>query len=73
MRSVGDAPVGDLERQIRIGRVHAYQTILKYRQVHRQGQRIEALTRSMNRLSWVVVLATIVGAGMRAWALLGGN
>jgi hypothetical protein len=51
MRSVGDASVGDLERQIRIGCAHAYRTILEYRQVRRQGQRMEALTRSMNRLS----------------------
>jgi hypothetical protein len=34
---------------------------------------MEALTRSMNRLSWVVVLATIVGAIMTAWTLLAGN
>jgi DNA polymerase II large subunit len=73
MRSVGDDSVGDLERQIRIGRAHAYRVILEHRQLTRQGQRMEALTRSMNRLTWVVVLATIVGAGMTTWALLSGN
>ena len=60
MRSVSDASIGDVERQIRIGRAHAYRAILEHRQIARQGQRMEALTRSMNRLSWVVVLATIV-------------
>jgi hypothetical protein len=33
---------------------------------------MEALTRSMNRLSWVV-LATIVGVGMTVWVLLSGG
>jgi len=70
MRSVGGASVGDVERQIRIGRAHAYRAILEHRQITRQGQRMEALTRSMDRLSWIVVLATIVGGGMTAWSLL---
>jgi hypothetical protein len=39
----------------------------------RQAQRMEALTRSMNRLSWVVVLAMIVGVGMTVWVLLSGD
>jgi hypothetical protein len=39
----------------------------------RQAQGMEALTRSMNRLSWVVVLATIVGVGMTVWVLLSGG
>jgi hypothetical protein len=30
MRSVGDASVGDMERQIRIGRAHAYRAILDH-------------------------------------------
>ena len=61
MQSLSDDSIGDLERQIRMGRAHAYRAILEYRQSTRQSQRMEALTRSMNRLTWVVVLATIVG------------
>jgi hypothetical protein len=63
----------DLERQIRIGRAHAYRAILELRQSTRQGQRMEALTRSMTRLTWVVVLATILGVGMTVWVILSGN
>ena len=39
----------------------------------RQAERMEALTRSTSRLSWVVVLATIVGVGMTVWVLLSGG
>ena len=73
MQSLSDDSIGDLERQIRIGRAHAYRAILEYRQSTRQSQRIEALTRSMNRLTWVVVLATIVGVAMTVWVLLSGG
>jgi hypothetical protein len=34
---------------------------------------MEALTRSMDHLSWVVVLATFVGVGMTVWVLLSGG
>ena len=73
MNSLSDRSIDAQERQIRIGRAHAYRIILEHRQSARQAQRMEALTRSMNRLSWVVVLATIVGIGMTAWALLSGG
>jgi cytochrome c553 len=73
MQSLSDDSIGDLERQIRIGRAHAYRAILEYRQSTRQSQRMEALTRSMNRLTWVVVLATIVGVAMTVWVLLSGG
>jgi hypothetical protein len=73
MQSLRDDSIGDLERQIRIGRAHAYRAILEYRQSTRQSQRIEVLTRSMNRLTWVVVLATIVGVAMTVWVLLSGG
>jgi hypothetical protein len=73
MQSLSDDSIGDLERQIRIGRAHAYRAILEHRQSTRQGQRMEALTRSMNRLTWVVVLATILGVGMTVWVILSGN
>ena len=56
-----------------IERTHAYRAVLEQRQSARQAERIEALTRSMNRLTWVVVLATIVGVGTTVWALLSGG
>jgi hypothetical protein len=34
---------------------------------------MEALTKSMNRLSWVLVLAMIAGVGTTVWALLLGG
>jgi hypothetical protein len=74
LRALPDAEIEwrhDMERQIRIGR--AYRARLEHRQITPQGHRMEALTRSMNRLGWIVVLATIVGASMTAWTLLSGN
>ena len=73
MQSLSGNSIGDLERQIRIGRAHAYRAILENRQSIRQAQRMEALTRSMNRLTWVVVLATMVGVVMTLWVLLSGS
>ena len=73
MQSLSDSSIDAQERQIRIGRAHAYRAILEHRQSTRQSQRMEALTRSMDRLTWVVVLATIVGVGMTVGVLLSGN
>jgi hypothetical protein len=73
MQSLSDSSIGAQEREIRIGRAHAYRGILVQRQNVRQAQRVEALTRSMNRLTWVVVLATLVGVGMTVWVLLSGG
>jgi len=73
MQSLSDPSIGDQERQIRIGRAHAYRAVLWHRQSTRQGQRMEALTRSMNRLTWVVVLATTVGVVMTVWTVLSGS
>jgi hypothetical protein len=73
MNSLSDSSIDAQERQIRIGRAHAYRAVLEHRQSARQAQRMEGLTRSMNRLSWVVVLATIVGVGMTVWVLLSGG
>jgi hypothetical protein len=60
----------DQERLLYIERARLYRTELEQRQGVRQAERMEALTRSMNRLSWVVVLATIAGVGITVWALL---
>ncbi len=73
VQALGDGSMDALERQHRIERAHAYRTILWYRQSVRQARRMETLTRSMNRLSWVVVLATIAGVAMTVWALLSGG
>ena len=73
MRSLSDSSIDAQERQIRIGRAHAYRIILEHRQSARQAQRMEALTRSMNRLSWVIVLATIAGVGRTVWVSLSGG
>jgi hypothetical protein len=61
------------ERQLPIERAHAYRGILVQRQSVRQAQRMEELTKSMNRLTWVVVLATIAGVGMTVLVLLTGG
>ena len=73
VQAMSDTSMDAQERQHRIERAHAYRVILWYRQSARQAQRMEALTKSMNRLTWVVVLATIAGVGMTVWALLSGN
>ena len=39
----------------------------------RQAEKMEALTRIMNRLSWVVVLPMIAGVGTTVLALLLGG
>jgi hypothetical protein len=56
-----------------IERAHAYRAVLAQLQSVRQTERIEAPTRSMNCLTWVVVLATIAGVGTTVWALLLGG
>jgi len=73
VQALDDGSIDAQERQHRIERAHAYRVILWDRQSVRQAQRMEALARSMNRLSWVVVLATIAGVGMTVWALLSGG
>jgi ABC-type nitrate/sulfonate/bicarbonate transport system permease component len=38
----------------------------------RQGERMEALTRSLNRLTWAIAIATFIGVALTAWTLLSG-
>ncbi len=73
VQALSDSSIDDQERQLRIGRAHAYRAVLEHRQSARQAERMEGLTRSMNRLTWVVVLATIVGVGTTVWVLLSGG
>ena len=73
VQSLTNGSMDAQERQLRIERAHAYRGELAQRQSVRQAERIEALTRSMNRLTWVVVIATIAGVGMTVWVLLSGG
>lgn len=45
---------------------------LRRRETVDQGERMEALNRSLNRLTWVITVATILGVGLTAWAVLSG-
>ena len=56
-----------------LDRAQAYLTELSRREAVRQGERMEALTRSLNRLTWVITIATIIGVALTAWALLSGG
>ena len=65
--------------QERMSRIEAFSTELARREAVRQGERMEELTTSLNRLTkwivWLTVLiafATIVGVGLTALALLSG-
>jgi hypothetical protein len=61
-------------------RAQVYADELTRRETARQGERMEGLTRSLNRLTqWIVVLtvivvvATLVGVGLTAWTVLSGG
>ena len=72
VQALSDSSMEGQERQLHIERAHAYRAVLAQRQSERQAERMEGLTRSMNHLTWVVVLATIAGVGMTVWVLLSG-
>ena len=46
---------------------------LARREAVRQGERMEDLTQSINRLTWVITIATIFGVLLSAVGLLSGN
>jgi hypothetical protein len=73
VQGLSDSSMEAQERQFHIERAHAYRAVLAQRQSERQAERMEGLTRSMNHLTWVVVLATIAGVGMTVWVLLSGG
>jgi hypothetical protein len=52
VQALSDSSMDDQKRQLRIGRAHAYRAVLEHRQRARQAERMEGLTRSMNRLTW---------------------
>ncbi|MDQ3913146.1 MAG: hypothetical protein M3305_15525 [Actinomycetota bacterium] len=68
------------EMQHRAAHYNVYLDELRRREAVRQGERIEELTTSLNRLTWWVVvltvliaIATLVGVGLTAWTLLSGG
>jgi hypothetical protein len=76
-RSNKPAPAAKLQW---LERAQVYADELARREMVRQGERMEALTRSLNRLTWWIVvltvliaIATLVGVGLTAAALLLGG
>ena len=54
-----------------VGTQH-YLNELARRDTVRQGERMEALTKSINRLTWVIMVATLIGVVLTAISLLSG-
>jgi hypothetical protein len=67
-----DPSVTNRDAQMRyVARAQVYADELVRRETARQGERMEELTRSLNRLTWVITIATLVGVILTAWTLLG--
>ena len=49
-----------------------YMNELLRRETVRQGERMEALTRSITHLTWAITIATIIGVALTALTLLSG-
>jgi hypothetical protein len=61
------------EMKNRAAHYNVYLDELTRRETVRQGERMEALTRSLNRLTWVITIATLIGVFLTALTLtLGG-
>jgi hypothetical protein len=54
-----------IQRQEYISRIDAYLMERKRRETASQGERMEALSRSLNRLTVIIAVATIIGVGRR--------
>ena len=63
----------DSEVQNRAAHYNIYLDELRRRETLRQGERMETLTRSINRLTWVITGATIIGVALTALGLLFGG
>jgi hypothetical protein len=63
----------DSEMQNRAAHYNIYLDELRRRETLRQGERMEILTTSINRLTWVITGATIVGVVLTAVGLLFGG
>ena len=42
------------------------------RETVRQGERMEALTSSLNLFTWAIAIATVIGVALTVWTLLSG-
>ena len=63
----------DADMQNRMAHYNIYLDELRRRETLRQGERMERLTRSINRLTWVITGATVIGVALTAVSLsLGG-
>jgi hypothetical protein len=60
----------DEQTQYRAHHYNIYLDELARREMVEQGKRMEALTKSINHLTWVIMGATIVGAFLTAVSLL---
>jgi hypothetical protein len=49
-----------------------YLNELARRDAEEQGRRMVALTRSINRLTWAIAIATFIGVALTAWTVLSG-
>lgn len=63
---------GSMTKTPYLDRAQVYAAELARREAVRQGQRMEALTESLNRLTWVITVATIIGVCLTAASLLFG-
>jgi hypothetical protein len=73
MEVSADPSVTNRDAQMRyVARAQVYADELVRRETIRQGKRMEALTTSLNRLTWVITVATIIGVLLTAWAVLSG-
>ena len=63
----------DSEVQNRAAHYNIYLDELRRRETLRQGERMETLTTSINRLTWVITGATIIGVVLTALGLLFGG
>lgn len=62
----------DSEMLNRSAHYNIYLDELRRRETLRQGERMERLTSSINALTIVVTIATLVGVALTAWGLLSG-
>lgn len=62
----------DSDMHNRAPHYNVYLDELARRETLRQGERMEKLTRSINALTIVITIATLVGVALTAWSLLAG-
>ena len=76
LRSTSEEELMRLHNEVmknRSAHYNVYLDELRRRETVRQGDRMEALTRSLNRLTWVITIATLIGVFLTALTLtLGG-